>query len=75
MLVKDILEANGITYADAVKEGKCHLQAEGLDKGPDGVGTGSSIPLSRAFDPEAKVLLAYQMNGQDVPRTQLKYNF
>ena len=51
-----------------MKSGKRHLQAEGLDCGPDGVGTGSSIPLSRAFDPEAKVMVAFEMNGADIPR-------
>ena len=68
VLVRDLLAFHGINYDEAVKTGKCHLQAEGLDQGPDGIGTGSSIPLSRAFDPEAKVLLAYEMNGEPIPR-------
>ena len=45
-----------------------HLWAEGSDEGPDGVGTGSSIPLSRALDRSAGVMLAFEMNGQPIPR-------
>ena len=44
-------------HRDCIRNGQIHLLAEGLDKGPDGVGTGSSIPVSRAFDPDAMVML------------------
>ena len=47
--VADLLEAHGIDFKNAKENGYIHLQAEGLDKGPDGVGTGSSIPLVRAL--------------------------
>lgn len=45
-----------------------HIQFEGLDLDPSGVPYGASIPVSRALDPRADVLLAYQMNGQPIPR-------
>lgn len=44
------------------------MQAEGSDEGPDGVGTGSSIPLERALDPSARVMVAFEMNGSEIPR-------
>lgn len=40
----------------------------GLDSDPTGTAYGASIPLARAMDPEAEVLLAYEMNGQPLPR-------
>ncbi len=44
-----------------------HVQFEGLDKDPDGKGYGASIPKEKAFDPNADVLLAFKMNGVDLP--------
>ncbi|XP_063982635.1 sulfite oxidase [Diachasmimorpha longicaudata] len=45
-----------------------HVQFEGLDLDPSGVPYGASIPISRALDPRADVILAYEMNGQPLPR-------
>ncbi|XP_015602950.1 probable sulfite oxidase, mitochondrial isoform X2 [Cephus cinctus] len=45
-----------------------HVQFEGLDLDPSGTYYGASIPISRALDPRADVLLAYEMNGQPISR-------
>lgn len=47
---------------------EAHVCFEGLDSDPTGTAYGASIPLARALDPEAEVLLAYEMNGQPLPR-------
>ena len=44
-----------------------HVQFEGLDKDPQGVGYGASIPKEKAFDPNCDVLIAFKMNGVDLP--------
>ncbi|XP_043302142.1 sulfite oxidase, mitochondrial isoform X1 [Cervus canadensis] len=49
-------------------ETEAHVCFEGLDSDPTGTPYGASIPLARAMDPEAEVLLAYEMNGQPLPR-------
>ncbi|XP_053998364.1 sulfite oxidase, mitochondrial isoform X1 [Hylaeus anthracinus] len=45
-----------------------HVQFEGYDLDPSGTPYGASIPISRALDPRADVILAYEMNGQPIPR-------
>lgn len=50
------------------RETEAHVCFEGLDSDPTGTAYGASIPLARALDPEAEVLLAYEMNGQPLPR-------
>ncbi|XP_004466142.1 sulfite oxidase, mitochondrial [Dasypus novemcinctus] len=49
-------------------ETEAHVCFEGLDSDPTGTAYGASIPLARAMDPEAEVLLAYEMNGEPLPR-------
>ena len=44
-----------------------HVQFEGLDKGPTGAPYGASIPKEKAFDLNGDVLVAFQMNGVDIP--------
>uniref|UniRef100_A0A8D0X4E3 sulfite oxidase n=1 Tax=Sus scrofa TaxID=9823 RepID=A0A8D0X4E3_PIG len=51
-----------------LSEAEAHVCFEGLDSDPTGTAYGASIPLARAMDPEAEVLLAYEMNGQPLPR-------
>ncbi|XP_057556718.1 sulfite oxidase, mitochondrial isoform X2 [Hippopotamus amphibius kiboko] len=51
-----------------LSETEAHVCFEGLDSDPTGAAYGASIPLARAMDPEAEVLLAYEMNGQPLPR-------
>lgn len=45
-----------------------HVQFEGLDLDPAGVPYGASIPINRALNPRADILLAYEMNGETIPR-------
>ncbi|XP_077184941.1 sulfite oxidase, mitochondrial [Paroedura picta] len=45
-----------------------HVSFEGLDTDPSGTVYGASIPFKKAMDPEGDVLLAYEMNGEEVPR-------
>ena len=40
---------------------------EGLDYDPSGTSYGSSIPIGKAMDPRADVILAYEMNGNPIP--------
>ncbi|XP_073772158.1 sulfite oxidase, mitochondrial isoform X2 [Danio rerio] len=44
-----------------------HIQFEGLDKDVTGAAYGASIPLNKALSEEGDVLLAYEMNGEDLP--------
>ena len=43
------------------------LQFEGMDYDPSGSPYGASIPIYKALDPKADVLLAYEMNGEPIP--------
>ncbi|KAK0146010.1 Sulfite oxidase, mitochondrial [Merluccius polli] len=44
-----------------------HVQFEGLDKDVTGTTYGASIPLNKALSEDGDVLLAYEMNGEDLP--------
>lgn len=44
-----------------------HVQFEGMDIDPSGVPYGASIPIGKAMDPRADILLAYEMNDEDIP--------
>ncbi|XP_051532582.1 sulfite oxidase, mitochondrial [Myxocyprinus asiaticus] len=44
-----------------------HVQFEGLDRDVTGTAYGASIPLNKAMSDEGDVLLAYEMNGEDLP--------
>ncbi|XP_067287332.1 sulfite oxidase, mitochondrial [Pseudorasbora parva] len=44
-----------------------HVQFEGLDMDVTGTAYGASIPLNKAVSEEGDVLLAYEMNGEDLP--------
>ncbi|XP_038608448.1 LOW QUALITY PROTEIN: sulfite oxidase, mitochondrial [Tachyglossus aculeatus] len=46
---------------------EAHVCFEGLDRDPTGTFYGASIPYARAMDPDADVLLAYEMNGEPLP--------
>jgi len=63
----DILKHYGITEDQIVKDGKVqHVEFVGADT--DGISTyATSIPADRAFSDRADVLLAFKMNGQDIP--------
>ncbi|XP_043268763.1 sulfite oxidase, mitochondrial isoform X2 [Venturia canescens] len=45
-----------------------HVQFEGLDTDPAGIPYGASIPIGKALDPRAEVILAYEMNGEPISR-------
>ena len=59
----DVLKELGINEEDYN-----HVQFEGYDLDPSGMPYGASIPISRAMDPRADVILAYEMNGQTIPK-------
>lgn len=44
-----------------------HVQFEGLDKDVTGTSYGASIPLNKALSEEGDVLLAYEMNEEELP--------
>lgn len=50
------------------REGEWHVCFEGLDADAAGAPYGASIPYGRAVSPAADVLLAYEMNGEELPR-------
>ncbi|GLE05438.1 hypothetical protein PINS_up014451 [Pythium insidiosum] len=45
-----------------------HVQFEGLDVDTEGKSYGASIPIGTALDPRKDVLLAFEMNGEPIPR-------
>lgn len=45
-----------------------HLQLEGYDQDETGYTYGGSFPIEKAVDGLGEVLLAYEMNGEDLPR-------
>lgn len=61
----DVLKDMGIEdgKTDAV-----HVQFEGLDTDPVNMPYGASIPIEKALDPHGDVILAYEMNGEPIPR-------
>ena len=49
-------------------DGSRHVRFEGLDTDPTSAPYGASIPLSKAMDPRGDVILAYEMNGEQLTR-------
>lgn len=45
-----------------------HVQFEGLDQDVTGMRYGASIPVEKVLSPAGDVLLAFEMNGQELPR-------
>jgi sulfite oxidase len=45
-----------------------HIQFEGMDAGPDGTTYGASIPIELARDLKNDIIVAYKMNGEDIPK-------
>lgn len=43
-----------------------HVHFEGLDVDPTGQHYGASIPIEKAMDPSGDVILAFEMNGQEL---------
>ncbi|KAM7005861.1 sulfite oxidase, mitochondrial isoform 1-T1 [Tautogolabrus adspersus] len=63
--LRDVLMAAG--YYPDVSQWARHVQFEGLDKDVTGTTYGASIPLNKAISEDGDVLLAYEMNGEDLP--------
>ncbi|KAG7169115.1 sulfite oxidase-like, partial [Homarus americanus] len=61
----DVLKDMGIEDG---KTDALHVQFEGLDTDPANMPYGSSIPIEKALNPHGDVILAYEMNGEPIPR-------
>ncbi|KAG2383711.1 hypothetical protein C9374_004382 [Naegleria lovaniensis] len=63
----DVLQLYGITEEKILNEGKVkHVEFKGADT--DGISSYAiSIPVDRAMSDKADVLLAFKMNGEDIP--------
>lgn len=44
------------------------MQFEGLDTDAAYMPYGASVPIEKAMDPRGDVILAYEMNGETLPR-------
>lgn len=64
--LRDVLLAAG--FGPDVAKWARHIHFEGLDEDVTGTTYGSSIPLNKAVGEEGDVLLAYEMNGEELPR-------
>ena len=65
VLLRDVLLNAGI---DPNSPDIQHIQFEGLDLDPTKAPYGASIPVDKVFDTKSEVLLAYEMNGEPLPR-------
>lgn len=61
----DVLKQSGIDIETANFK---HIQFEGLDKDPAGAPYGASIPIELARHLKREIIIAYQMNGKEIPR-------
>ncbi|KAH3825782.1 sulfite oxidase-like [Dreissena polymorpha] len=61
----DVLKHCGV---DIEKVNFAHIQFEGMDRGPDGTSYGASIPMEMARMLKNEIIIAYEMNGVDIPR-------
>ena len=62
VLVSDVLKQTGLNF----KQIK-HVQFEGFDEDALGSCYGASIPIETAMNPQSDVLLAFKMNGEELP--------
>lgn len=63
--LRDVLLYAGLKEDDKIQ----HIHLEGLDKNPlTGECYGASIPVEKAMDPMGDCLLAFSMNGVDLPK-------
>jgi len=65
-LLSEVLASAGFRMEEC--EAARHVIFEGLDVEPDNSLFGGSITIEKATDPRGDVLLAYEMNGQPLPR-------
>lgn len=71
--LRDVLEHCGLPVDDMALRrkrpaGTEHVQFEGYDEDETGLNFGGSIPIDKAVDPYGDVILAYEMNGEPLPR-------
>jgi len=65
VLLRDLLLAAGIDPNDKTLK---HVHFEGADKDVSGSCYGASIPINRVFAKHLPILVAYEMNGEPLPR-------
>eukprot|EP00884_Botryococcus_braunii_P006710 jgi/Botrbrau1/1603/Bobra.0185s0018.1 len=63
----DVLAHAGLTEENAEKANVRHVQFEGLDRDIEGTTYGASVPVDRALNPYTDILLAWAMNGEELP--------
>ena len=60
--LSDVLESMGVTYDEAERCGWQHIQFVPLDPPYD-----ASVPLHKGLERRGDVILAYEMNGEEIP--------
>ena len=68
-LLSEVLKEAGFSMEECQQAR--HVIFEGLDVEPDNSLFGGSITIEKATDPRGDVLLAYEMNGEPLPRYNL----
>ena len=68
-LLSEVLKEAGFSMEECQQAR--HVIFEGLDVEPDNSLFGGSITIEKATDPRGDVLLAYEMNGEPLPRLNL----
>ncbi|KAK6165305.1 hypothetical protein SNE40_022255 [Patella caerulea] len=63
--LNDVMNKAGI---DLDKCSHKHIVFEGMDKGPEGSPYGASLPIELARQLKNDILIAYEMNGTELPR-------
>jgi len=64
--LKEVLADAGLSMKN--KGGVKHIQFDGLDSDITQTSYGASIPVLKALSDDGDVILAYQMNGVDIPK-------
>ena len=65
VLLRDILKETGVDEYNL--KGIKHVQFEGFDQDAMGLCYGASIPIETAMNPQSEILLAFKMNGEELP--------
>ena len=68
VLLRDVMRYAGLTEERLNEDGVLHVQFEGADRDVAGGSYGASIPVTKAMNANGDVLLAYEMNGEELPR-------
>ena len=64
--LRDVLQLSGLNIEKSPE--KLHIIFEGLDSDPSGESYGASIPLHYLLDNNFEPVVAYEMNGEPLPR-------